>query len=246
MWAAGWIESFVRRQERRGFSGQSPYPFPRFGRWCASTTVAWVVAIPQTPPWAIERWGRKQWLRDDVELAILAEVHQEKSIHCMVREEADDENILAQHSSVHTTIARAKDRIALAERDQIAMEHDVRGMAGSRAFGGIETTSLERRQGRRIIEPSPSQSADRGKLAEKILASFANELVQLRIVVREVQKGCRRAELLPLEEHWRLRRKEKDRGERAIASGARELVEASSIARVRYLVMVLEIDNATM
>src|SRR5688500_15807835 len=79
-----------------------------------------------------------------------------------------------------------------------------------------------------------------------LAAAFANQLVQVRVVIREVQEWSGRAEFLPLKKHRRLAGKQQNRRERAVSSRARQLVQPASVEGVRDLVVVLEIPHALM
>src|SRR6185503_9346481 len=83
------------------------------------------------------------------------------------------------------------------------------------------------------------------ELAEEFRTSSAHEGRKLGIVIGEVQEGCRGSKLLPLKKHRRLRKKQEQRGDGAVAPRTGHLVQAQSACRVGDLVVILgEVQEA--
>src|SRR5262249_10872244 len=77
-------------------------------------------------------------------------------------------------------------------------------------------------------------------LPEEFAAAFPYRFSEIGLEVGKVQKRRGRRELLPLKEHRRARHQQKQRGHRAPATGARQLVAAQSAGRVGDLVVILK------
>src|SRR5262249_20787841 len=109
------------------------------------------------------------------------------------------------------------------------------------ALGEIQLRSKEGRLGSRI--GNLLLGARRGvcrEPAEELAAACIHPRGKLGLVIREESKRLGSGEFLPHEQHWRLGRKQKQRGQSTVAAGAGELMQALAIKRVGDLVVILQ------
>jgi len=145
---------------------------------------------------------------------------------------------------VHALLAQR--RIHTPQTDEVSNEREMPRVGFSRTLRPIQLAPSERRFTGRVGEAAGDlRRRDVRELAEELGTAAPNEPREIRRVVGEVQKGRGGEELLPLKDHWRLRKQEQQGRHRPIGGRRRELMLAQPERGVRDLIVILrEIDEA--